>query len=717
VEADLLLGAGERDRLAATVATRLTGIAAIDGTAELELPAHPFDPDGWAALGRGVLASAHLQTRPIAFAPETFAHFGVEAPYHGTLELAADLAAGAREVAVHADMRGMQGGALLRPLDVQLDGKADANGVVVTGGVSAASQQLVALIAQIPGAIDVANLANVPAQPLTGTVAIAALPQRGVPPATIAARDVLAIFGRDDVTEGKLAGTIELGGTLGAPTATASFAATDVAIRPSVEGRPPARLATLALTSGWSGDTGLDVDLDAREARDQSLHVKAHGRPQEPRKIVGNFIAHDFDIAPLTAFAPDPIGAARGVLDADLDLDGFDPETGNLHGTLHVSHARVPLHDRIGTLRDGDLALDVKDHTIQAKLSGKLGRGTIDGKGTIELVGSTPRRADAKLTLHAISLIQSHQPVIDANVTAHLEYGKLWSGDVEIANGHVVVPAAAGHALLDAKTPTDLVFVDAPPQKATPLLHRPPPTHPWLVMRVQLNKETRIEVQDEQYQASGRASGKLVVAVGGESIGVDGTISAERGDLQLFGQLSELDRGEVTFDGTLDPMLDLRVSRDLDSITVTASVSGRASKPQINFEADTGTYSQGDLLAMFVGGQPSEDRGEAGQAAATAAAGYASQLIAKKLEKLLPIKLQWGYVPATADASEAVRASRWLNDDTYMEYREHPEARPDENPHEAFIEYHLGGNWLLRGALGLGTNNTGSGELQHRWHW
>jgi autotransporter translocation and assembly factor TamB len=718
VEADLTLGAGERDRIAATLAMRLVGIAAVDGRAQLALAAHPFDPDGWIGLGRDVLAGAHLQAQPIAFTPATFERLGVIAPYRGTVDVSADIATGARSLTAHAGIHGVQGGVFVRPLEVEADVGADATGVDATGAVHASDQQVVAWSAHLPGAL---TLESWRARPVIGTVALAALPalpDQNAPPASLAARDLLAIFGRDDVSDGKIGGAITLGGTLGAPTADASFGATDVAIRASVEGRPPARLANLGLNARWSHERGLDVGVEAREPGDSWLRVKAHGQPDQPRTLAGTFDAHGFDIAPLSAFAPGPLAAARGVLDASLGLDGFDADTGKLRGTLHVSHARVPLHDRIGTLRDGDLELDVADHTIDGKFSGKLGRGTIDGRGTLELAGSTPHKLDAKLALHAISLIQSHQPVIDADVTAHLEYGQPWSGDVEIAHGHVVVPAAAGHALLEAKTPSDMVFVDAPPAKATPLLHRPPPARPWLMTRVVL-RDTRIELQDERVQASGRASGKLFVAVGGESIGVDGMISAERGDLQLFGQRSDLERGDVTFDGTLDPLLDISVQRDLDSITVTANVSGRASKPQITFEADSGSYSQGDLLAMFVGGQPSDDRGggEAGQAGATLAAGYFSEMVAKRLERLLPIRLQYGYLPATAVASDAVRASHWSGDDLYFEYREHPAARPDENPHELLIEYHLGGNWLLRGMAGGSTDTTGTGEIQHRWRW
>ena len=49
---------------------------------------------------------------------------------------------------------------------------------------------------------------------------------------------------------------------------------------------------------------------------------------------------------------------------------------------------------------------------------------------------------------------------------------------------------------------------------------------------------------------------------------MDGSISAERGDIELLGQRSQLDHGVLVFDGTIDPLLDIKVVRDLPDLTV-----------------------------------------------------------------------------------------------------------------------------------------------------
>ena len=35
--------------------------------------------------------------------------------------------------------------------------------------------------------------------------------------------------------------------------------------------------------------------------------------------------------------------------------------------------------------------------------------------------------------------------------------------------------------------------------------------------------------------------------------------------------------------------------------------------------------------------------------------------------------------------------------------------------HEGVLEYHLLGNWLLRGTIG--DHNYDTGEIERRWHW
>jgi autotransporter translocation and assembly factor TamB len=267
--------------------------------------------------------------------------------------------------------------------------------------------------------------------------------------------------------------------------------------------------------------------------------------------------------------------------------------------------------------------------------------------------------------------------------------------------------------LLDSTTPTDMIFVDGAVPKVAPLLQRPPPSKPWLVANVALGRTT-IDVLDEQYQVNGALTGQFVLSLGGDGIGMDGAIDMERGDIQLLGQRSQLDHGSLVFDGTIDPILNIRVVRDLSDITVAAEVSGRLSDYHVEFTGDTGSHSQGELLAMFAGGSSGGDN-EVGQAAAAAGAGYISSILTAKLQKALPLNLRINYTPGGATTSDAVGVSRWIGRNLYLEGRTHPEARPDENATEGIIEYHLGRYFLLSGDAG--DRGYAGADFVGKYHW
>jgi translocation and assembly module TamB len=228
-------------------------------------------------------------------------------------------------------------------------------------------------------------------------------------------------------------------------------------------------------------------------------------------------------------------------------------------------------------------------------------------------------------------------------------------------------------------------------------LQRPAPSKPWLVANVALGRTT-IDVVDPQYQVNSAIDGRFVLSLGGDGVGMDGSIDVERGDIELLGQRSRVDHGSLVFDGTIDPLLDIKVIRELSDVTIAAEVTGRLSKYRLELTSDTGSYSQGELLAMFAGGSSGGD-GELGQAAATAGAGYLSSLLTSKLGKALPLDLKLNYTRGGSTSSDAVGVSRWITRNLYLEARTHPEARPDENANEGIIEYHLG-PFLLQGDAG-----------------
>ena len=710
---------GEHGVIDANVTAQLTGIAGGSGVVRAQLPTKLFDPAAWKALGEKALLGATFQAHDVAITPDVIAKLGKQAPYTGKLDVDVEVGAAAAGGSVKVALKQLAGGPLKQPVDASLTAALDTHGAKVTANASTGKTALLAVELHSPLTTAAALAGNILTEPLEGTIALARLPEVGAPPPAVRAKDLLALFARRDVSGGTISGTVKVAGTLGVPTADVSITAYKITIPASVEGRKPAELNDLVIKGHWRGKDG-DLDVLGHEGATGLLHLTARGQPDQPASLVASFEAGNLDIAPFAAFAPGPLGAAKGSIGGSLRLKGLDPDTGDLNGTLQLRNARLPLHDLIGTLRNANADITIAKHTITASLKGKLGRGDVDGTVKVALSGSSPKSADATLTLHQISLIRAFQPQIDAKVVAKLVHGEQWTGDIDVTQAQVVVPNSKGVKLLEAYTPSDMLFVDGEAPKVSSALQRPPPAHPWLVANVNIGA-TPLDVQDVQYQVRGVVSGHLVLSLGGDDIGLDGEIDAQRGDIELLGQRSQLDHGAVVFDGTIDPLLNIQVDRDLSDMIVSCQVTGRVSKPIINFTSDTSGYSQGDLLAYFLGGQPGSDQagGEVAQAAESAALGYASSIASQKINdrllKRFNVKLDFHVEAATADNSEAVGFSHWFGRNFFVEGRQHPEARPDENANEMYGEYHLGNSTLLEGDIG--DRGYAGADLVHRWHW
>ncbi|CAN5294231.1 hypothetical protein BH11MYX1_BH11MYX1_11490 [soil metagenome] len=699
------------------IAARLDGTEVVDGVATIALPLHPFNPAGWTALGERLLKSAQINIKPIDVDPVLLAKFKIHVPYHAKLDASITAAEGADSVTVKANRHGLAGGILKQPIDVAAVATLDEHtGLVAGTTVSVGKQDLVRLTADAP--VTALTLAALKSTKLHGLVEF--------PDAN--AKDLAAVIGRGDVSGGTLTGTIKVDGTIGVPTAKIELALANIVIPASLMGRKPAMLESLGITGSWDG-TLADLEIAGNETKGSTLRIKLHGDPRHREAVVASVDVTKFDLAPITAFATGAISAARGTIDAHLTLNGIDPDTGVAEGTLKLTNGRFPLSALLGTLRQINADVTIANHQVKlAKLEAKLGQGKVTATGTVDLAGSVPKKLHAEANVYDVSLVRAFQPTMGAIIAIDLESGGgQWTGNIDISRAHVELVKSGGVKLLDASPPGDIVFVDEAGHDAVTLGARPPPTKPWLVSHIKLHP-TAIEVLQDQFQVRGSALGNLELSLGQGSVGLDGTIEATRAAIDVLGTRSTLEIGQLNFDGTTDPLLNVRVIRELDSVTVIAQITGRASAPQLEMSSDAGTYTQGELYAMFIGGQASGSQtgGNAAQAGEAAGAGYASSVASskindawtvasKKLGLNFNVRLDFNYEVGTATSSDAIRVGYWYNSRIFIAGRTRPAARVDENSNEVLLEYHLRGNSLIQ-ATG-GDRGYDGIDYVRRWHW
>jgi autotransporter translocation and assembly factor TamB len=406
--------------------------------------------------------------------------------------------------------------------------------------------------------------------------------------------------------------------------------------------------------------------------------------------------AKSFDLMPLLVFAPGPVGGAAGRLDANVTIRGADLATAMVIGEVHLTDARVPIAPAVGTLRRAKIDLVVRGNDVHVTLDGRLGGGTVKATGSIGLLGATTTSGKVKMTVRGVRPIGVVEPSIDADVTVAMRRERAsWVADIDVKNAVVKVPSSRGEPLAPPGSPTDMVFVAGDRITRRPMERRPP-AEPIVTANITLGP-TRVESEELR----GIVRGKLTVTADTYSIGVKGVIEADRGELGLFGRRYRAERAVMRFDGDLDPMLDVSLIHEFPDVVTITQVRGRASRPRVTLSSNPGTYSEGQLLGFLLGGEPSGDRGGAGDRATSAGASYVANRIGGYFKKALPIDLDvLRYEAATTTTSAAITVGTWLKHDLFLAYRRRLEARPDENSGEGEVEYWLWRRVVIEGVIG-----------------
>jgi translocation and assembly module TamB len=205
-------------------------------------------------------------------------------------------------------------------------------------------------------------------------------------------------------------------------------------------------------------------------------------------------------------------------------------------------------------------------------------------------------------------------------------------------------------------------------------------------------------------QVRGVLTGKLTVALGGrQEVGVYGHVALDRGDVDLFGRRYTVDHAEVAFDGSLDPMLDIRITRDFPEVTTITEIKGRLSKPDLDMRSEPATYSQAELLGFLLGGEPNAAPNTASAAEKVAQSGTSvvANTIGGYVRKALPFDIDViRYESATATSSAAVTVGKWITHELFLAFRQRLETRPDQNTVEGSIEWWFRRSLMLEAVIG-----------------
>ena len=191
----------------------------------------------------------------------------------------------------------------------------------------------------------------------------------------------------------------------------------------------------------------------------------------------------------------------------------------------------------------------------------------------------------------------------DLKLTGSLSAGPLLVGTVTLDRTEITVP----ESLPRGSVAVDVKHVDPPsPVKETLAIVREPaeaagrggragPSGIRLDLTVKAPQ--RIFVRGRGLDTEFGGELKLTGPV--SSIAASGAFRMVRGRLDFLTQRIAFDRGAVTFSGDLDPVVDFSGSTRSGNITITVTVSGRASDPQVNFTSSP-DLPQDEILARLI---------------------------------------------------------------------------------------------------------------------
>ena len=679
VDADLVLAQNAPGELDPTLTVAVAEIGKVVAKAQLQLPRQLLDPAAWRRLGPDAIKSAVVTTDKVKLDPAFFDRLGMESNFRGLASLQLSVGPGLKSAKLTGGLEQVHGTPIATPVDVKLsasfDGKA-ATAQVAVATTGAKAMSLMKIDASIP-----LTLAKV----FAPGFAVAALPLKATVelPKTSAAQ-LLNVFGRSEITEGTIDGKVEVAGTVGRPTVTAKLVADSLGIPPGPRGKPIQKVRQITVAGTWNPDKGGTISVDGLEDQGGVFKLRAQGDFRDLAAGTATIEAKNFNVTPLLVFAPGPAGGSKGTIDAKLAIKGFDVRTSKITGELHIKDARIPVAPMIGTLRQTTLDIVIHEHDIAINAKGKLGAGNVDVAGTIALDGVSLAGGKATMKLRKITPIGAVQPVVDADVTATIaRKGETWNADVVVEHGFVKVQTG-GEAIKPVGLPNDLV-IGRGKAAARDKAAAAPSEAPILVARITL-RDTKVEATE--FRTTLR--GQLTANVATDGVGMTGKVEALGGDLDLFGRRYKIEEAGVFFDGSIDPILGVRITHDFPDVETITEVRGRLSKPDLELSSNPGLYTKSQLLGFLLGGEPGGDPNSASarDKATDAGTSFIAGQIGGYIKSALPVSIDViKYEAASVSSSAAITVGSWITHTLFFSFSQHIDPRVDENAGEAKIEY------------------------------
>jgi translocation and assembly module TamB len=402
--------------------------------------------------------------------------------------------------------------------------------------------------------------------------------------------------------EGRISGNVAVRGSAAAPNASFDISVADASVAASRNaGIGPVGMST---QGSLAGDT---VNLSSQISGADGLSVRVTG-------TAGTAPEAPLDLS-VTGAMPLSLGnrqlASRGAaLQGALDLDVA------VSGTVSAPRFSGRVTSEGGGFVDPDTGIVLRNVSLSAsfsrdrlivdRLAAQSGEGTVTGAGSIGLDPTAGFPVDLELQVRQARYVDGTMIAArfdaDLTLTGNFSEGPLLSGTVFLDRTEITVPE---------RLPRDSVAVDvqhlAPPLPVTQTLAlaRNPDRRAGGEARASSGIRLDLTIRaPRQIFVRGRG---IDTELGGEvrltgplsSVLPVGAFEMVRGRLDILTQRIAFDRGIITFAGDLDPILDFSGTTRSGDVTITVTVSGRASDPEVFFSSIP-ELPQDEVLAQLI---------------------------------------------------------------------------------------------------------------------
>ncbi len=368
----------------------------------------------------------------------------------------------------------------------------------------------------------------------------------------------------------------------------------------------------------------------------------------------------------------------KGRLTGDMTLSGDPNKSLKVAGkiTVHKTDFNVP---KFGSeIRDLTLDIYAKNGNrigFKGRASAGGGRFNIDGDvnpakrlGTINIKGKEFQMADSRKL--KVSISPNIKVILDKTVKVR--------GEILIPRA-LIVPESTGSKVTVSE---DVVLPNQPKKKAV----KPSPID--LVLKVKLGKDVRVASADIETRLKGALK---ISAQPGSAPKATGAISVQAGELRIYGQMINIERGRVIFgNGPIsNPSLDIRTSRKIDDgdIVVGANVLGNVKKPQVSLFSRP-KMGDASILSYLLFGRP-PDSSSFGTTALLQTGGMVGvNALARDLRSSLGLDV--------LDFNlEGVEAGKNITKDLYVGVR----SNFFENLNQFLVDYKISGRTHIEGSF------------------